>query len=329
MHEEPTRAPLAEGGTPGGGDETALVRLSVSKIAQKAQLLEPGRTAAVLVIPAGRDRPAPMAANVTLEMPEAIQGARRLTLFDRMTEDAIGNMMEERGAAGDFATTPEAVFRQMHGLPQNATVSKASADMVNASMERLASTWITIDCKEHLQAARGTRIAGRFSHLAVKCNVITARLAEARTRRGREIRVWKIAELPRIYAYSKAVRQMAAFPRAALAGKRQSPQIAAMRYFVLQQMPRIRHKRNGPDTPDITYAAVFEATGDELATRSTACGRVKRSQRKRDLWAILDSLEECGVIKAWREAGKAARGQFAGVRITPAPTRDIIEPEEE
>lgn len=308
------------------GTHSQNIRYAISKLAQEAPLLAIDRQPTTInVIPAKGKREA-IGISVIVDMPKEVTVNREITFFDRMVEDAIGNLADDGyiDANGVMGITPEMVYRQINGLSDADNVSKAGVRRVNESMEKLAKTWCKIDCKEHLKAVGG-KMTMDLQDASFGRIIIQGTQVYLKFKNGREVTGWKIQGRPLIYEYSKAIRQLATVDRRVLtAGEiSNTPEVMQMRYYLLQQIERIRKKPGIAGATDIKYDSIFTATGDALPMEKTGVGRKTRVTRIKAIKAILDSFKEAGHIAGWRETGEGKRGQKTGVEIDTIPRKEL------
>ena len=150
-------------------------------------------------------------------------------------------------------------------------------------------------------------------------------MAYLKFKNGREVLGWKITGRPLIYEYSKAIRQLATVDRRVLTAGRMNNtvDVMQMRYYLLQQIERIREKPGIPGKTDVKYDSIFTATGDTLPMEKTNSGMVTRAKRIKAIKAILDSFKKAGHITGWRETGTGKRGQKEGVEIDTMPRNEL------
>ncbi len=306
------------------GTHSPNIRYAISKLAQEApKLILDRQETRINVIPA-RGKRAAIGISVIVDMPPEVTVNREITFFDRMVEDAIGNLADDGyiDANGVMAITPEMVYRQINGLSDADNVSKAGVRRVNESMEKLAKTWCKIDCTEHLKAVGG-KMTMDLQDATFGRSIIFGTQVYLKFKTGREVTGWKITGRPLIYEYSKAIKQLATVERQVLtAGEiSNTPEVMQMRYYLLQQIERIRKKPGIPGEADVLYDSIFTATGDTLPMEKTGIGRKTRSNRIKAIKAILDSFKQAGHIADWRETGAGKRGQKTGVEIDTIPRK--------
>ena len=315
------------------GMHTPIIRYAISKLAQEAPLLaidtqENQEKTRINVIPAKGKREA-IEISVIMTMPPEVTVNRQITLFDRMVEDAIGNLADDGyiDANGVMAITPEMVYRQINGLSDAENVSKTGVMRVNESMEKLAKTWCKIDCTDHLKAV-GQKMTMDLQDATFGRAIILGTQVYLKFKNGREMTGWKITGRPLIYEYSKAIKQIATVDRQVLTAGAISntPEVMLMRYYLLQQIERIRNKPGTPGKPDIIYDSIFTATGDTLPMEKTGMGRKTRMNRIKAIHTILNSFKKTKHIEDWREVGTGNRGQKTGVEIDMKPPKTDAKP---
>ena len=308
------------------GTHSPNIRYAISKLAQEAPLLAIDKQETTLKVIDRKGKREAVGISVFLDMPPEVTVNRQITLFDRMVEDAIGSLADDGyiDANGVMAITPEMVYRQINGLSDVEKVSQAGVRRVNESMEKLAKTWCKIDCTEHIKAVGG-KITMDLKEAAFGRIILPASQVYVKFNDGREKMGWKIKGRPLVYEYSKAIRQLATVERQVLtAGEiSNTPEVMQMRYYLLQQIERIRKKPGRPGEADVLYDSIFTATGDTLPMEKTNSGMVTRAKRIRAIKAILDSFKQAGHIAGWRETGAGKRGQKTGVEIDTIPRKGL------
>ena len=309
------------------GTHSQNIRLAISKLAQYAPKLTPDRQQeyGLTVVPAKGNRKA-VGISVIVDMPPEVTVNRKITFFDRMVEDAIGNLADDgyTDQAGNMAISPEMVYRQINGLADGEQISKTGVKRVNESMEKLAKTWCKIDCTEHLKAAGG-KMTMDLQEATFGRAIIQGTMVYLKMKSGKEVTGWKITGRPLIYEYSKAIKQLATVERRVLETNTISntPEVMQMRYYLLQQIERIRNKPGTPGEANVKYDTIFTDTGDTLPLEKTGTGRKTRTNRIKAIKALLDSFQAAGHIAGWREAGAGSRRQKTGVEIIPIDRKTL------
>ena len=309
------------------GTHSQNIRLAISKLAQAAPKLIPDRQQeyGIKVIPAKGNRKE-VEISVIVDMPPEVTVNRKITFFDRMVEDAIGNLADDgyTDQAGNMAISPEMVYRQINGLADGEQISKTGVKRVNESMEKLAKTWCKIDCTEHLKAAGG-KMTMDLQEATFGRAIIQGTMVYLKMKSGKEVTGWKITGRPLIYEYSKAIKQLATVERRVLETNTISntPEVMQMRYYLLQQIERIRNKPGTPGEANVKYDTIFTDTGDTLPLEKTGTGRKTRTNRIKAIKALLDSFQAAGHIAGWREAGAGSRRQKTGVEIIPIDRKTL------
>ena len=302
------------------GMHSPNVRYAISKLSQKITKLPiDGQGTEIKVIP--REG---IGISVFLDMPPEVTVNRQITLFDRMVEDAIGNLADDGyiDANGVMAITPEMVYRQINGLSKIQNVSEIGVKLVNESIEKLAKTWCKIDCTEHLKATKKEMTKdlkqATYGRIILQASQVDIIFNDGSKKIG-----WKIQGRPLVYEYSKAIGEIVTVDRQVLTAGAISntPEVMLMRYYLLQQIERIRNKPGTPGKPDIIYDSIFTATGDTLPMEKTGVGRKTRVKRIKAIHTILNSFKEKGHITGWREVGTGNRGQKTGVEIDTKPRK--------
>ena len=306
------------------GMHSLITRYAISKLAQRVpMLILDGTSDNIEVIRPKGERKA-IEISVSVGTPEGLTTNKKLTLFDMMVVDAIGNLADDGyiDSNGVMVITPEMVYRQINGLADGERVSKKAVELVKCSMVKLNDTKVKADFSAHLRAA--TR--GKVKEYKYEGHIIEGYNVMVRFKDNREIDGWKILDIPIIYKYSKAVKQIATVDRRVLTmGDISNTQpVMLMRYYLLQQIERIREKPGKPGETDVKYDSIFTATGDTVPMEKTAYGRKQRANRIKAIKAILDVFKKVGHIAGWRETGKGNRGQKDGVEIDTIPRDKLI-----
>lgn len=300
-----------------------MARFALSKVAQKVPFIEKGKKYILQdVIPARKGKGG-VNVGIMLDFSQDWHISGRLTLFDRIVEDAVGNLMDDRARDnGVLCTTAETVFRQIAGLDARKKVSRGSLDRVNESLQRLAHCWCVLEC-DGIPVKAGVRIPKDWEKFideksrlkGRKRNVMEAECLVIETGNGKTVDGWIIKSEPLIYTYSKLCGQIATVDRKILSAGAVSNtvEIVQLRLFLLQQIERIRAGHGDR----VLYDTVFEKTGDKAAMEKTKAGSVARSRRLKQIRAILDGFKAEGHIAGWEEYG---RGNKAGV-VLAVPRR--------
>lgn len=286
--------------------------VSISKVAQKITAVINKEITPILVSPRTAKKQIVTEVRLSLDLPQGVQIMHPITFYDRIVEDAIGNLFDQ----GFSKITPEMVYRQINGLTGARQVSQTAAQKIDRSIRRLARTWIQIDFTEQLQALTKDKLEkGTIGDVILPAKNIYLRFADGTIKSG-----WQIKELPQIYKYSKIVKQIATIPTALLQtqdARRSTDEVIAAKYYLIGQIERIRRK---PDNPKILFDTLFEATGDTTALEN----REVRRRRIIAISALLEHFKREKYIQDFtitRERG----GKVDGVTITVPPRQRAIE----
>lgn len=286
--------------------------VSISKVAQKITAVINKEITPIIVSPRTQKKQILTNVTLSLELPEGAQIARPITFYDRIVEDAIGNLFDQ----GFSKITPEMVYRQLNGTKGAKQVSQTAADKIDRSIRRLARTWITIDFTDQLQALTKDKLQkGEIQGNIVNANNILLKFADGTVKSG-----WQIKDAPKVYTYSKIIRQIATIPTALLdttQATRSTEEIIAARYYLIAQIERIRRK---PDNPKILFDSLFKAIGDKTALENR---EIKR-RRIVAITAILEHFKTLQYITNF-EITEERGGRTDGVIITAPPKQNAIE----
>jgi len=286
--------------------------VSISKVAQKITAVLNRELTPILVSPRTQKKQILTNVTLSLDLPQGVQVMHPITFYDRIVEDAIGNLFDQ----GFSKITPEMVYRQINGMTGARAVSKTAAQKIDRSIRRLARTWITIDFTAQLQALTKDKLAkGTIGDVILPAKNIYLRFADGTIKSG-----WQIRELPQIYKYSKIIKQIATIPTALLQTQdahRSTEEAITAKYYLFAQIERIRRK---PENTKILFDTLFEATGDTAALEN----REVRRRRILAISALLEHFKRERYIQAFtitRERG----GKVDGVTITVPPRQIAIE----
>ena len=286
--------------------------VSISKVAQKITAVINKEITPIIVSPRTQKKQILTNVTLSLDMPQGVQIMHPITFYDRIVEDAIGNLFDQ----GFSKITPEMVYRQLNGTKGAKQVSQTAADKIDRSIRRLARTWITIDFTDQLQALTKDKLQkGEIQGNIVNANNILLKFADGTVKSG-----WQIKDAPKVYTYSKIIRQIATIPTALLdttQATRSTEEIIAARYYLIAQIERIRRK---PDNPKILFDSLFKAIGDKTALENR---EIKR-RRIVAITAILEHFKTLQYITNF-EITEERGGRTDGVIITAPPKQNAIE----
>lgn len=294
------------------GTHSDKANISISKVSQKLTAIINRELTPILVSPRTAKKRILTNVTLSLELPEGVEIARPIIFYDRIVEDAIGNLFEQ----GFAKITPEMVYRQINGKTGAQQVPAPAAEKIDRSIRRLARTWIKIDFTEQLQALTKDPLKkGEIQGNIINANNILLKFADGTIKSG-----WQIKDAPKIYNYSKMIRQIATIPTALLdttQATRSTAEITAAKYYLITQIERIRRK---PDNPKILFDSLFEAIGDTTALEN----RVIKKRRIDAITAILAHFKALQYITDF-EITKERTGKIDGVTITTPPKQNAIE----
>lgn len=282
--------------------------ISLSKVAQKInQVLNRELTPIRISAPTAKKE---MLISVFLNdrtLPDSVKPITPISFFDRIVEDAIGNLFEQ----GLTKITPDMVYRQINGQSSEKTVAKSAAQKVDRSIKRLAHTWITLDYTEQLKAKIGDVKQAKIGDVILPAKNVYIQFANGTVKAG-----WLIKELPQIYKYSKQIKQIATIPTAILdttQAARSTDEITTAKYYLIAQIERIRRK---PDQKKILFDSLFEAIGDTTALDN----RVIKKRRIDAITAILEQFKTQNYIADYKIT-KQRGGKIDGVMIEVSSAR--------
>lgn len=286
--------------------------ISISKAAQVITQVVNKELTPIRVSSATAKKQIDINVTLSLELPEGVKVKHPITFYDRIVEDAIGNLFEQ-----DFPKiTPEMVYRQINGLSPDKPVSKTAAEKIDRSIRRLARTWIEIEFTEQAQKMLKEPVKkALIGDVILPAKNVYIQFANGTIKSG-----WLVKELPQIYNYSKTVKQIATIPTALLdttQATRSTEEIIAARYYLIAQIERIKRK---PDNPKILFDSLFEAIGDTTALENR---EIKR-RRIVAITAILEHFKALQYITDF-EITKERGGRIDGVTITTPPKQNAIE----
>ena len=286
--------------------------ISISKVAQKITAVINKEITPIVVSPRTAKKQIVTKVTLSLELPQCVEIMHPITFYDRIVEDAIGNLFDQ----GFSKITPEMVYRQINGITGARKVSPTAAQKIDRSIRRLARTWITIDFTAQLQALTKDKLEkGTIGDVILPAKNIYLRFADGTIKSG-----WQIKELPQIYKYSKIVKQIATIPTALLdttQATRSTEEMIAARYYLIAQIERIKRK---PENAKILFDSLFEATGDEIALEN----REIRRRRIIAISALLEHFKRAQYIQDFKIT-KEKGGKVDGVTITVSPRQKAIE----
>lgn len=282
--------------------------ISISKVAQKiAQVINKEITPIRVSAPTAKKE---MSISVLLydqTLPDSVKPITPISFFDRIVEDAIGNLFEQ----GLTKITPDMVYRQINGQSSEKTVAKSAAQKVDRSIKRLAHTWITLDYTEQMKAKNGDVKQAKIGDVILPAKNVYIQFANGTVKSG-----WLVKELPQIYKYSKQIKQIATIPTAILdttQAARSTDEITTAKYYLIAQIERIRRK---PDQKKILFDSLFEAIGDTTALDNR---EIKR-RRIVAITAILEKFKAQNYIADYKIT-KQRGGKIDGVMIEVSPER--------
>ena len=286
--------------------------VSISKVAQRVTAVMNRELTPILVSPRTQKKQILTNVTLSLELPQGAQIARPITFYDRIVEDAIGNLFDQ----GFSKITPEMVYRQINGLTGARAVSKTAAQKIDRSIRRLARTWIIIDFTAQLQALTKDKLQkGEIQGNIINANNVLLRFADGTVKSG-----WQIKDAPKVYSYSKIIKQIATIPTALLQTQdahRSTDEAIAAKYYLIGQIERIRRK---PENAKILFDSLFEATGDTAALEN----KVIRKRRIAAITALLEHFKRAQYIQDFTIT-KERGGKIDGVTITVPPRQNAIE----
>lgn len=294
------------------GIHSDKANIPISKVSQKLTTIIVDKIQPIIVSPRNAKKQILTNVTLSLELPEGVKVRHPITFYDRIVEDAIGNLFEQ-----DFPKiTPEMVYRQINGLSPDKPVSKTAAEKIDRSIRRLARTWIEIEYTEQAQKMLKEPVKKAFiGDVILPAKNVYIQFANGTIKSG-----WLVKELPQIYNYSKTVKQIATIPTALLdttQATRSTEEIIAARYYLIAQIERIRRK---PDNPKILFDSLFEAIGDTTALEN----RVIKKRRIDAITAILEHFKALQYITNF-EITKERGGRIDGVIIAAPPKQNAIE----
>lgn len=240
-------------------------------------------------------------------LPDSVKPITPISFFDRIVEDAIGNLFEQ----GLTKITPDMVYRQINGQSSEKTVAKSAAQKVDRSIKRLAHTWITLDYTEQMKAKNSDVKQAKIGDVILPAKNVYIQFANGTVKSG-----WFVKELPQIYKYSKQIKQIATIPTAILytsQAARSTDEIITAKYYLIVQIERIRRK---PDQKKILFDSLFEAIGDTTALNQR---EIKR-RRIVAITAILEKFKAQNYIADYKIT-KQRGGKIDGVMIEVSPER--------
>lgn len=255
--------------------------------------------------------------NITLaidleENPEYIKLACPITFFDRIVEDAIGNLYEQ----GYTKITADMIYRQINGLKGADKVSDTAAARIERSITRLARTWIEIDYTQQAQVY----LKQPVKKAVMKDHIVPAKNIYIQFPNGTIKSGWLIKELPQIYSYSKTIKQIATVPTALLDTKdatRSTDKMIDAKYYLIAQIERIRRK---PQNSKILYDSLFDAIGDNVKKKN----RDIRLRRIEYITKMLDHFKNQKYIADYTPIIERG-GRIQGVTITMPLKENVIE----
>lgn len=281
----------------------------ISKVSQRiTQILNKELTPILVSNKKAKQRTEIQVTLLSYDLPNEIKTAP-ISYYDRVVEDAIGNLYEQ----GFTKITPEMVFRQINGLPDTHKVSQTAARKVDASIKRLARTWIQIDYTQQLQQLTKNKLAkGEIGSVILSARNIYLKFADGTVKSG-----WTVSSLPQIYHYSKLIKQVATIPTKLLdttQATRSTDEIIMARYYLIAQIERIKRK---PYNTKILFKNLFEAIGDNNALAN----KVIKSRRIKAIEAILNHFKELKYITDFKIT-KEKEGRIDGIKIDVPPTTE-------
>ena len=290
--------------------------IATSKAAQVITRIINNATLPIIVSRSGAKKT--MQINVTVynaNLPEEITLAKPVSFKDRIVEDAIGNLFEQ----GFSQITPAMVYRQINGLSDTRAVTPAAERKIDNSIRRLASTWVQIDYTEQLRAIAKNK--DKIEKGIIQGNIINANNVYLQFADGTIKSGWKIKDMPKIYAYSKEVKQIATIPTALLNTStvvRSTDETTAARYYLLTQIERIK----GTGNKRILFDSMFETIGDNAPMEKTESGRQIRSRRIAAIQTILDYFKEQGHIKGYTIVKLASKTEGVDIELPDPPEKE-------
>ena len=300
-------------------NETGIHRdkayIATSKAAQVITRILNRETTPILVSRSGTKKR--MEITVTIDqgnLPEEITLARPISFRDRIVEDAIGNLFDQ----GFSQITPAMVYRQINGLSDTRAVTPAAERKIDISIRRLASTWVQIDYTEQLRAM--ARDKGKIEKGVIQGNIINANNVYLQFADGTIKSGWKIKDMPKIFAYSKQVKQIATVPTALLNTStvvQSTEENTAAKYYLLTQIERIK----GTGNKRILFNSLFETIGDAAPLEKTDSARKIRSRRIESILKILDHFKEQGHIAGYSIVKLASKIEGVDIDLPDPPDK--------
>jgi hypothetical protein len=275
--------------------------IATSKAAQKIQEVDPNADSQRRYTVSNPHRHA-IRTSVATWIPEDVKVNGKITVFDRAVEDAIGTLVDR----GYKAFTIEDVFCILNGEPKGLRVHEKMAERIDQTIVKLARTWCNIDCTEqynavHREKQESVRISG---------NILLANRVKIERTNGRITIGWFVKELPKMYFYSKLVKQLYSVPYdiRKIEGLNATETTLAMKQYILTQMARIERKHGGSITLETMYNAL-----------DLTPNKVERNRLNKAVIKILEHFKATGFIANYTPE---KRGRLlVGFEIIPNPKR--------
>ena len=226
-----------------------------------------------------------------------IRGRRVITGFDK----AVYNTVSTLYAAGNREVSATDIFRTMNGNTDKRP-SAAQVERITNSIRKWMYTALYMDMTQELQHKRLTLDDERIINGKVETQMLQATIGTARTKKGSEIAVFRLAAEPILYTYCKGKKQIITVPIALLdtaEAASNTEGLTAIREYLLQQIELM--KTGNRDNPTIKYATIYEETGIEPPTARKDAMRL-RNQIK----AVLDVWKDRGYILGYTDAKTGA-----------------------
>lgn len=237
-----------------------------------------------------------------------IKGRRVITGFDK----AVYNTVSTLYAAGNRQLSAADIFRTMNGNTDKRP-SAAQIERITNSIRKWMYTALYMDMSQELQRQRLTLNDDRIVNGRVETQMLQATIGTARTKKGSEIAVFKLAAEPILYTYCKGKKQIMTVPIALLdtaEAASNTEGLTAIREYLLQQIELL--KTGNRDNPTIKYSTIYEETGIEPPTARKDAMRL-RNQIK----AVLDVWKARGYILGYEDAKTGAA--VTGITILYEP----------
>lgn len=142
-----------------------------------------------------------------------LSGRQSFTEYDRNVYNAVSSLF----VYGDpsHVVTPAMVYRAMTGLTDTEKPTAGQLAAVTRSLDKMRFIRAQIDCTEELKARRITLNSKQINSGEIDTNLLMAKWIKVRAG-GQKVKAMKIVDVPILYEYAAAVKQVLTLPASVL-----------------------------------------------------------------------------------------------------------------